>query len=311
MKENQPLRNINRVITMKKYNKIKKILFTAICGGLFIACQQPHNVNDPLQVLCLGNSITKHPIKEDIEWFSDWGMAASNIEYDYCHQLEKMLCKYHPNSTVTPLNIASWERNLSCDIDSLIGSYCKNKDIIIIRLVKVRITALGFPFLLLTTGGGHLIRADGNPRINKNGKYQITCVVCITNIAARICPMLCRIAPQTLTNHKYRFCNNRHSNAMPTRHNKPPLNEYKQLTSVPVNNDPKKIRRTKTASASRTRYFCKTNSVIIFASPSLMPGIGTGTGICASTTKITSAMVVNIARVTRCLTDFCIKLLRF
>ena len=107
MKENQPLRNINRVITMKKYNKIKKILFAAICGGLFIACQQPHNVNDPLQVLCLGNSITKHPIKEDIEWFSDWGMAASNIEYDYCHQLEKMLCKYHPNSTVTPLNIAS------------------------------------------------------------------------------------------------------------------------------------------------------------------------------------------------------------
>ena len=146
---------------------------------------------------------------------------------------------------------------------------------------------------------------------NKNGKYQITCVVCITNIAARICPMLCRIAPQTLTNHKYRFCNNRHSNAMPTRHNKPPLNEYKQLTSVPVNNDPKKIRRTKTASASRTRYFCKTNSVIIFASPSLMPGIGTGTGICASTTKITSAMVVNMASVTRCLTDFCIKLLRF
>ena len=134
MKENQTLRNINRIITMKKYNKIKKILFTAICGGLFIACQQPHNVNDPLQVLCLGNSITKHPIKEDIEWFSDWGMAASNIEYDYCHQLEKMLCKYHPNSTVTPLNIASWERNLSCDIDSLIGSYCKNKDIIIIRL---------------------------------------------------------------------------------------------------------------------------------------------------------------------------------
>lgn len=29
----------------------------------------------------------------------------------------------------------------------------------------VRITALGFPFLILTTGGGHLMRADGSPRM--------------------------------------------------------------------------------------------------------------------------------------------------
>lgn len=29
----------------------------------------------------------------------------------------------------------------------------------------VQITAVGFPFLLLTTGGGHLIRADGNPKM--------------------------------------------------------------------------------------------------------------------------------------------------
>lgn len=29
----------------------------------------------------------------------------------------------------------------------------------------VSITALGFPFLLITTGGGHLIRADGSPRM--------------------------------------------------------------------------------------------------------------------------------------------------
>jgi len=29
----------------------------------------------------------------------------------------------------------------------------------------VRVTSIGFPFLLLTTGGGHLIRADGNPKM--------------------------------------------------------------------------------------------------------------------------------------------------
>ena len=29
----------------------------------------------------------------------------------------------------------------------------------------IRVTAIGFPFLLLTTGGGHLIRADGSPKM--------------------------------------------------------------------------------------------------------------------------------------------------
>ena len=28
-----------------------------------------------------------------------------------------------------------------------------------------RITALGFPFLILSTGGGHLVRADGSPKM--------------------------------------------------------------------------------------------------------------------------------------------------
>ena len=27
------------------------------------------------------------------------------------------------------------------------------------------VTALGFPFLILTTGGGHLMRADGSPKM--------------------------------------------------------------------------------------------------------------------------------------------------
>lgn len=31
--------------------------------------------------------------------------------------------------------------------------------------IYVRITAIGFPFLILTTGGGHLIRADGSPQM--------------------------------------------------------------------------------------------------------------------------------------------------
>ena len=92
------------------------------------------DIKKKTRVLCLGNSITRHAEKHDIEWFSDWGMAASKEENDYCHQLQSMLRQYNDSSTVTPLNIAYWEQNLTCDIDSLIGAQCMNKDLIIIRL---------------------------------------------------------------------------------------------------------------------------------------------------------------------------------
>lgn len=88
----------------------------------------------PHHVLCLGNSITRHFPKEDIGWYSDWGMAASCIEKDYCHQLQEMLKERNSASTVTPLNIASWERNLLCNIDSLIKDSLEGKDIVVIRL---------------------------------------------------------------------------------------------------------------------------------------------------------------------------------
>ena len=39
------------------------------------------------------------------------------------------------------------------------------KDVLPYAKDYVSITALGFPFLLLTTGGGHLIRADGSPKM--------------------------------------------------------------------------------------------------------------------------------------------------
>lgn len=38
-------------------------------------------------------------------------------------------------------------------------------DVLPLAQEYVRITAFGFPFLILTTGGGHLIRADGSPKM--------------------------------------------------------------------------------------------------------------------------------------------------
>lgn len=39
------------------------------------------------------------------------------------------------------------------------------KSVLLYAMEYTKITAFGFPFLLLSTGGGHLIRADGRPRI--------------------------------------------------------------------------------------------------------------------------------------------------
>lgn len=85
-------------------------------------------------ILCLGNSITQHQYKDSIGWKSDWGMAASSEQKDYCHVLEQLVKQYNKNSTVTPLNIAVWERNLSLDKDSLLAQYITGKDVVIIRL---------------------------------------------------------------------------------------------------------------------------------------------------------------------------------
>ena len=110
------------------------ISLISLCG-----CSSPTNpaTEEPptsYKVLCLGNSITRHEYSESVEWYSDLGMAASKPENDYCHVLESLLNEKHPGSTVTPLNIAAWERSLSYDIESFIGEYAEDKDIIVVRL---------------------------------------------------------------------------------------------------------------------------------------------------------------------------------
>ena len=123
----------NHKVEISKQNEYSsRALYLEEVASSFSDNQTPQHL--PLRVLCLGNSITRHEYKADIEWFSEWGMAASKEEYDYCHQLEKMLSQNRPGTVVTPLNIAYWERNLNCSIDSLIGTYATDKDVIVIRL---------------------------------------------------------------------------------------------------------------------------------------------------------------------------------
>lgn len=94
------------------------------------------NLKRPLKVVCLGNSITHHGYLPDVEWYSDWGMAASKPENDYCHVLERELQAYNKHTSVHPLNIYAFEKNPTCDIDSLIGKTCAEADIIILRICE-------------------------------------------------------------------------------------------------------------------------------------------------------------------------------
>jgi alpha-galactosidase len=63
------------------------------------------------KVLFLGNSITKHGPKADIDWSGNWGMAASEEAKDYVHQVTKALTeKQGAAPEVRVQNIADFER---------------------------------------------------------------------------------------------------------------------------------------------------------------------------------------------------------
>lgn len=67
--------------------------------------------DSPRKILFLGNSITKHGPKAEIDWTGNWGMAASGEGKDYVHLVVAALAK---SSGKTPevlvKNIADFER---------------------------------------------------------------------------------------------------------------------------------------------------------------------------------------------------------
>ena len=65
----------------------------------------------PRKILFLGNSITKHGPKAEIDWTGNWGMAASEEGKDYVHLVVAALAKSSGKAPeVLVKNIADFER---------------------------------------------------------------------------------------------------------------------------------------------------------------------------------------------------------
>lgn len=63
--------------------------------------------DDSFNYLCIGNSISKHPITNF--WWNDNGMAASTLDKDYYHRVVDYLKQNHEKVNSKVVNLSVWE----------------------------------------------------------------------------------------------------------------------------------------------------------------------------------------------------------
>lgn len=106
-------------------NQVKKEHYIEVfpCGG-------------KVNVLFIGNSITRHEPKKEIGWDNDWGMAASAKEKDYVHVAVSLLDEKFGKVNYCIANCGGWELNYFKDeiIDEWRLAKDFNADIVVIRI---------------------------------------------------------------------------------------------------------------------------------------------------------------------------------
>jgi hypothetical protein len=91
-------------------------------------------VKAPKKVLILGNSITWHPPGPDINWFGNWGMAATAAEKDFLSLLTKKIKENNGQNEVLGKNVFPFERAYeTIDLTEFEDLKTFKADIIIIR----------------------------------------------------------------------------------------------------------------------------------------------------------------------------------
>jgi alpha-galactosidase len=101
----------------------------------------------PQKILFVGNSITSHGPKADIDWHGNWGMAATSLDKDYVHLVTKALAsKQGATPTIMVKNVADFERNhVGYDIAGKFADAAAFKADLIILCIGENVPALKTP----------------------------------------------------------------------------------------------------------------------------------------------------------------------
>jgi alpha-galactosidase len=117
-------------------------LIALLCGATTASAQAKTQ-----KVLFVGNSITSHGPKADIDWHGNWGMAATSADKDYVHLVtQAFAAKQGAQPEVMVKNVADFERNhVGYDIAGKFADAAAFKADLIILCIGENVAALKTP----------------------------------------------------------------------------------------------------------------------------------------------------------------------
>jgi hypothetical protein len=122
-----------------------RILFAVI--GIISLSATASAQAQPQRILFVGNSLTSHGPKADIDWHGNWGMAATSLDKDYVHVVTKALATKQGTTPVIMIkNVADFERaHVGYDIAGKFADAAAFKADLVILCIGENVAALKTP----------------------------------------------------------------------------------------------------------------------------------------------------------------------
>ena len=119
-----------------------RILFAVI--GIISFSTTASAQAQPQKILFVGNSLTSHGPKADIDWHGNWGMAATSADKDYVHLVTRALAaKQGTTPVIMVKNVADFERNhVGYDIAGKFADAASFKADLVILCIGENVAAL-------------------------------------------------------------------------------------------------------------------------------------------------------------------------